>query len=168
VLYGAQLRSGYPDAVGCVCTAEGRPVDPSALSVRSMNFGQHWRTEGIVDVECSVEMPRAWLVDFATREWASIVEDAQRFPEDDTALDAALRARGWPAPDVAIAEDEVARHAAEWLAYDLLEAWLGAVETSAGERWVINRIVDVRIRSDVVHVAASGRRDDRPVMFQDL
>ncbi len=52
-----ERRSGFK--WDSICHVDLHLVRPSQLSFRSMNFGQHWRTEGVRDYEYSVAFPVA-------------------------------------------------------------------------------------------------------------
>lgn len=43
-LFGQPLRAQFPDASQSTAIVDGLPTPLNALSVRSMNFGQHWRS----------------------------------------------------------------------------------------------------------------------------
>ena len=166
--YGAELRARYPEAARCVCTAEGERVPADAFRVRTMNFGQHWRTPGIVDVPYRAEIPAAFLRDMARRELPQWMEDAREFPDDDEEMDAALREAGWPAPDDAVADPRLASLIAEQFAYDLLAEWFDAGRPDLAPGWLLNTVDAVSLEADAVVIGGRARRADVPGVYQDL
>lgn len=166
--FGEACRDQYPEALACVCMAAGCAVSPQSLSVRSMNFGQHWRTQGIREVPYSVELPHRFWQDVVARELPEIVDDARKFPNDDNELDAALRQRGFPE----VIDDQTALELApllvRYFAHDLLLEWLGDGPPDNKPGWVINTIDAVVIDVDRVRMSGSARADDGPVRYQDV
>ncbi|HRI71039.1 MAG TPA: hypothetical protein PK156_42700 [Polyangium sp.] len=167
-LFGDDCRNQYLDATPCICIADGGIVAPQSLRVRSMNFGQHWRTEGIREVSYSVELPHRFWMDVFARELPEIVEDARKFPDDDRELEAALRLRGLPA---AINENtalELAPLFVRDFAHDLLLEWLGDGYPSVIPGFVINTIDDVTVAVDRVRLSGLARTDEIAVRYQDV
>src|SRR5690242_1473689 len=106
MLFGEELRQTYPEAVSCRCIADGKPITPTALAVRTMNFGQHWRTPGIIDVRFMIALPARFFLDVLARELPEFVQDAIDHPDPDheLPLEAALRQRGWPTAEQVVAD----------------------------------------------------------------
>lgn len=167
-VFGETCRQQYPEAAICVCTAGGSIVSPPALSVRSMNFGQHWRTEGIREVAYSVEFPHRFWRDLVHREWPEIIDDARKFPEDDTAIEAALRERGLPDSLDETTALELAPLFVRHYAHDLLLEWLGDGPPDVTPGWIINTIDNVVIEVDRVRLSGVARTDETPVRYQDV
>ena len=86
------------------------PMDPAQLTVRSMNFGQHWRTEGIVDVHYSVELPIGYFVAFLEEVYPEQIRDLQKEGEASLPIDVALAAAGYPSLQSAVADRDLAVH----------------------------------------------------------
>ncbi|HYH81702.1 MAG TPA: hypothetical protein VEX86_17990 [Longimicrobium sp.] len=149
------------------CRAEDRTVDASQLSVRSLNFGQHWRTDGIVDVAYEVALPLAFAVHVIASSLDDYVDDCVRHPSDDP-LEAALRARGWPGADAILADAALQEEMFATWGHDMLLAWLGDLETRDGPGWVINTIEASSVDGDVVTIRGKARRAGQPVRYQDV
>lgn len=164
----ATARGRYPEMASCVCLAEGRPVPPEALSVRVMNFGQHWRTPGIVDVDYHVEVPRGFLRDMLARDLPELVADALKFPEDDMPLEAAMRERGWPDADAVPADDTLAVLALRYFAHDILLEWLGDGPPDEEPGHVLNTVDRVGVRDGVCWIEGRARRSQPGVKYQDV
>lgn len=167
-LFGDDCRRNYPDAARCICRAEGHIVHAQALSLRSMNFGQHWRTEGIREVSYSVEIPHRFWLDVVARELPEFVDDAMKFPSDDDKLEAELRVRGWPSS----LDDKTALDLAPlWVRYfdhDLLLEWLGDGPPDEHPGWVVNTIESIVIEADRVRFTGTARTTEIPVRYQDV
>lgn len=167
-VFGIDCRKQYPEAVLCTCIVAGCTVSPQALRVRSMNFGQHWRTPGIRDVSYSVEIPHRFWIDVVARDLPEIVDDARKFPEDDDELEAALRLRGLPA----VIDEKTALELAPLLlrhfAHDLLLEWLGDGLPDLTPGWVINTIDAPVFDAHRVKLSGIARTDEIPVRYQDV
>ena len=161
------VRARFASGPRCACSAEGGPADASRLSVRSMNFGQHWRTAGIVDVGCTVELPRAFAVEVVAATLDGYVEDYRQFPGDDP-LEAALRAKGWPSAEAIVADPALHGEMFAAWGHEMLLVWLGDLETRATPGWVINTIESGAVASDVVTLRCTARRAGQPVRYQDV
>jgi hypothetical protein len=166
---GAALRAAYPEGERCACTADGVAVPPGAFRVRTMNFGQHWRTPGMTDVPYRAEVPAALLRDIVRREHPSWMEDALAFPNPKNALEAALHAAGWPAADEALADPRLAALLAELYADDLLEEWFDAGRPDAEPGYLLNTIEAVRVAPDgTVVIEGRARPSAVPGVYQDM
>jgi hypothetical protein len=163
----AAVRARFASGTSLNCTAEGEPTDASQLSVRSLNFGQPWRTAGIVDVGCTVALPRAFAVEVIAATLDGFVDDYTRFPGDDP-LEAALRARGWPSADAIVADPALHEPMFAAWGHEMLLQWLGDLETKATPGWVINSIVSGSVSDAVVTIECTARRAGIPVRYQDV
>lgn len=125
-----RARLGWPEDRVCG-TADGRPVVPGQLKLRLMNFGQHWRTEGITEVDCTVDVPLALLAEEMEREHPDFVEDSLAHLSDDP-YEQALRARGWPPVAEILDDPELLRMAAAWYGTGVLGRWIGDAWSGGG------------------------------------
>ncbi|NPC68818.1 hypothetical protein D7Y27_03350 [Corallococcus sp. AB004] len=147
---------------------EGRPVLVEALRVRTMNFGQHWRTPGVVEVRYEVVLPGAYAVALLEQDWADWIEDYQRFPEPNDPLEQALRALGWPGPAQALADPVVAPLVLDFNAHELLLRWFDdGVPSIPG--FVLNTVDEVRMVGTDVWLAGQARPElpDVSYAYQD-
>ena len=162
-----RARHGWPPERACG-TAEGRPVRPGQLTRRTMNFGQHWRTEGVEEVDYAIHLPLAFLREMMEREHPGYVADAIAHPDDDP-YDHAQRERGWPPVPEMLADPELLRMSVELYAGDLLTWWLGD-DGPPAERpgYVINTVSFAGRDGDTISLAGRARRADRPVRYQDV
>ncbi len=143
---------------------EGKPVSVEALSVRTMNFGQHWRTPGIVEVRYEVVLPRAYAVALIERNWAGLVGDYQRHPEPDEPLDRVLRAFDWPEPDRALADPIASPLVLEAFSHELLLRWFDD-GVPDGPGFVLNTIEEARMVGPDVYLAGRARPHDPRVSY---
>lgn len=140
---------------------------PGQLTRRSMNFRQHWRTEGIEEVDYTLRIPLALLRELMEREHHDYVEDALRHPSDD-AYEAAQRAARWPSIAAMLADAELLRMSVEWYDRDLLMAWLGDGPPAERPGYVINTVRFEGCEADMLLLSGRARRAEQPVRYQDV
>lgn len=163
--FGSEVRSRYPGARRCACSVDGQACSPGRVSVRVMNFGQRWRTPGIVDVQYRIELPRAFVLDVLGEHLPDYVDDSRNFPDPDSAIDRALQAADWPSAAEVLNMPELAHHFIRFYGYELLGHWVGG---AAGEHdWVLNTIDRIELAEDVVALSGTARRAGTPVRYQD-
>ncbi|MDY3556526.1 hypothetical protein R5W24_005692 [Gemmata sp. JC717] len=146
---------------------EGRPTRPAQFRVRSLNFGQHWRTPGVREVSYRLAVPVSFVADLMSRELSDYVADCIAHP-DTTPLEAALRFRSWPDAEQILADPEVCGLALEWFEHDCLLAWLGDGDLGEVPGYVINTIASAERRGDAVRFAGTARAAGQPVRYQDV
>lgn len=166
--FGRDTRRPFPEEARCVCTAAGTAVDPARLAVRSMNFGQHWRTEGIVDVRYSVELPIRYFVAFLEEVYPEQIRDLQTDGEASLPIDVALAAAGYPSLSSAVADRDLAVLLARYWAHDLLLHWLGDGPGEEETEYVLNTVDGVSCGDASVVLTGLGRRAGVPVRYQDV
>lgn len=148
------------------CLAEGRLVGPGQITVRSMNFGQRWRTPGIEDFPVEVELP-ASFVEPRLQAWLDEMRaDAERHPDDDLP-GTLLPRRGWPAAPAASRDPALAAMLARYCGFDLLLEWLGDGEPDELPGWVMNSVDGWRRSGEVVRLEGTARRAGQAVRYQD-
>jgi hypothetical protein len=147
--------------------ADGRPVRAAQFSVRSFNFGQHWRTLGLRTVHYSFTIPLAFVANVLSGSLPAYVEDCIQFPDDDP-LEAALRRREWPETGQILDDSELCGLALKWIAHDCLIAWLGDGEPKESPGYVINTVEIAERQGDAVRFAGSGRPAGQAVKYQDV
>ncbi|HEX6042456.1 hypothetical protein [Longimicrobium sp.] len=168
-----RARLGWPEDRVCG-TADGVPVCPAQLKLRAMNFGQHWRTEGIEEVDCSFLLPLAVLTEEMQREHADFVADSVAHPSDDP-FEQALRERGWPSVLAILADDALLGMAAAWYGMEILARWLGdawpdgALPTEARPWFVLNTAGFRGREGDLLRFEGRARRAGvMDVRYQDV
>lgn len=178
-LFGEDMRARYREGareVGsegpggsprCKVVCEGKECPWEALSVRTMNFGQHWRTPGVVEVQYALELPFDYFADFARSELPEYIADAREHPST-LPLDEALRARGWPDVEEVLRDQNTATLALEYFASDLLLHWLGDGLPAQPGGYILNSVDRVSLDGGRVRVEGTGRRDAGPAAYQDV
>ena len=166
--FARDRRDLYPEASSCRAMAEGRAVAAEAMRLRTMNFGQFWRTHGIVDVEYRIEIPSRFFVDVLREELPGYVADAREFPDPGSELDRSLRACGWPSPDEVMEHPALARQLALYFAHDILLRWLGDGCPDAEAGYVLNTADEVRFDGETLVIEGKARRAGIPVVYQDV
>ncbi len=106
-----QKRSRYPSPLEYL--VDSHSVTPAQLSVRSMNFGQLWRTQGIQVREYKVTLPIQFFIDILEKEVPAFVDDAKKHPDINSAFENTLRIKGWPTVSKIITDHQLA---SIWLA----------------------------------------------------
>lgn len=165
---GRELRvrftGGEPAAL-----VDGRPVAWEALSVRSMNFGQHWRGPSVVSCRYVLELPARFFLEFLAEPGAlaDLVKDTRAHPDLTDPLDRALIAAGYPTAEQALKEPALSQHLAEFFAYDMLLRWLGDAGPALEPGFVLNSCDSVLFRPSGVRLEGKGRRADSSNAYQD-
>lgn len=167
--FGSELRSKYADAASCACVMDGEDCSADRVSKRTMNSGQHWRTKGVVDVDYRIELPRAFLFDFLTRELPEYTADCKAHPDPECTLDTTLREANWPDAGEVMRRPELTRFLAEYLAHDLLLRWFGDVAPEGDGGFVLNTVDSVDVTGDrVITLEGKARPTGMPVRYQDV
>ena len=147
--------------------ADGRPVKPAQLRIRSMNFGQHWRTPGVRDVRYSLTIPLAFVAYLLKRELPAYVEDCVQFPSAE-ALEAGLRHGTWPAAEQILDDPELCSLALAWIAHDCLLEWVGDGEPEETPGFVLNTVEISERQGNMVRFAGTARLAGQRVQYQDV
>jgi hypothetical protein len=147
-------------------TADDAPVRAGQLARRLMNFGQHWRTEGIEEVEYTVQIPLSFLAELMERDHPGYVEDSIEHPSDHP-YEAAQRGRGWPGVAGMLVDPGLLRMSVDWYAGDLLLEWLGAGPPDEAPGFILNTVSFRGRAGDAIVLAGRARRAERPVRYQD-
>ena len=165
--FGSKLRSQYADAASCACIIDGQIRPHERVSKRTMNFARHWRTEGVVDVDYRIELPRALLFDFLNRELPELIADCKEHPDPECTLDSTLRTANWPDAGDVMARPELTQFFAEYLAGDLLLHWFGDLEPEGDGGFVLNTVDTVHVGDRVIALEGRARPTGMPVRYQD-
>lgn len=162
-----RARFGWPPERVCG-TADGAPVRAGQLTRRGMNFGQHWRTEGITEVDYTLRVPLALLREMMEREHPAYVDDALQHPDPDDPYESAQRERGWPSVPAMLDDPELLRMSVDLYAAELLTWWLGDNGPPAEKPgYVINTVRCAGRDGDDILLSGRARRADQPVRYQD-
>ncbi|MCW8137957.1 MAG: hypothetical protein KIT58_03540 [Planctomycetota bacterium] len=143
-----------------VCRADGRSIRLEQLGVREFNFGQHWRTPGVRNVEYETVLPLCLAEDFLSRQLPDFVRDSQEHP-DDHPLEVALRAAGWPGAREVLGTPALASPALEFFGHDLLLAWAGW-SPAEGVGFIANTIDAIEVWGGCVTLRGKARPAEPP------
>ncbi|AEI67635.1 hypothetical protein LILAB_28770 [Corallococcus macrosporus] len=156
-----EWRSRFPAST---CSVDGQPVSAESLRVRSMNFGQYWRTPKVAEVRYEVLLPGAYAVALLGRDWDDLVDDYHRYPEPDDPLGQALEALDWPGPERALGDPVAAPRVLDFFAHELLLRWFddGAPEAPG---FVINSVEEVRMEGNDVYLSGRARTHEPQVRY---
>jgi hypothetical protein len=149
---------------------DNRPVPFESLSVRAMNFGQHWRTPDVPLISYSLELPGAYFVAFLAEpeQLPALIEDTRRFPEWTEALDTALFDAQFPGAADAVKNPVLARELARFFAHEALLRWLGDGPPEFEPGFVLNSIDSVHLGPTGLSLEGEGRMSGITVAYQDV
>ena len=138
---------------------DNQPVPLESLSVRSMNFGQAWRTPGVREISYSLQIPMAFFLELLARpeQLPDLIDDTRRFPDPDDPLDRALIDAGYPDAAEAMAHPTLARELARFFAHEALLRWLGDGPPQAEPGFVLNTVDRVEVRAEGILLEGTGR-----------
>jgi hypothetical protein len=146
---------------GSRCTAE-------QISLRTMNFGQHWRTAGIQDINYSVTLPQLFIIDYINQEMPEYRMDSEKCPDPTDTFEAELKAHGWPSAEIIITIPKLSKLAIEYFAHELLLEWFGAGPPETEPGFILNTIDDFSVFDHLVLFKGKCRRSRPNVAFQDV
>ncbi len=148
----------------------GQLVEKNQLSRRSMNFGQHWRTEGIKEFNYEVYIPISFTVKLIKPEWQEMLEDYQKHPDPDDPLEAAIKTANWPenVEDVLIGNKESLKmELLNFYADEILLRWFEDGEPEK-KGYVINTIESIATVKDEIRIKGMCRASHITVKYQDV
>ena len=167
-LSGEELRVTYTESSACRCTASGQEVAVDALAVRTMNFGQHWRTPGAVDEEYSLELPATYVRDFLERnlpEWRRLAQKNLYYGDR---LGVALCSADWPEPKVVVTQPDRLALVFEVYERDILDIWCGAYGSGVIDCFILNNVDKVEVVGRVVRVTGRALKMPDKAAYQDI
>lgn len=132
-----------------------------------MNFDQHWRTSGIVELEYRVGLPRGYVRARLAGDYEEYVEECRRSPDDANALDAALAKGGFPSLDEALAAPDIALPLLDFYRVELLQGWVGGGPTDALP-YVLNTVDRWNAEDGVYWAEGKCRPPAAGLTYQDL
>jgi hypothetical protein len=149
---------------------EGQPVPMESLSVRSMNFGQAWRTADVPEISFSLKVPMSAFVTFLEEgdRLAALIDDTKRFPDPADALDRALRDSNFPGAADAMRNPVLAEELARFFAYEFLLRRLGDGPPAAEPGFILNSVDRIAVRPEELRIEGKGRAAGIAVAYQDI
>lgn len=91
--WGKEIRNRYVQE--SLQHINGKALKPEAVKTRTMNFGQHWRTGGIISYPYEVRLPIHYVIDFINALLPEYNKDAQEVPDKNNELDQLLADYNW-------------------------------------------------------------------------
>jgi hypothetical protein len=147
-----QLMRDPLQQAGAHALVNGEAVPFDALSVRSMNFGQPWRSPDVQEISYSLELPMAFFLALLEEQLPDLIADTRLHPDPADALDLALRSAGFPSAAEAMAIPALAQELARFFAHEALLRSLG----DGGHRYVLNTIERVDVRPAGIGIEGKG------------
>jgi hypothetical protein len=167
-LVGRELRARFACGERSALV-DGELVAWEALSVRSMNFGQHWRCPAAVPCRYVLELPVQFFLEFLSEPDAlpDLLREAKQHPDLADPLDQALIAAGFPTAERALQAPALAKHLVDFFAHDALARWLGDADPELQPGFVLNSCEASLYRPSTIRLEGSGRRSDSSNAYQD-
>lgn len=160
-------------ADGAYLSIAGAPTPLTAFKVRTMNFGQTWRTPGIDDISFELAVPLPCLAAVLQRKHVAPAGEQIANPSEDSLYEALRRARGWPEFAAVLADAELrqlafARYGHECL-LELEKCLAGVARAAQLPRWVLNTIVSIEANASVGIIRGMARApvDGDDIKYQD-
>ncbi len=148
------------------CRVNGALVDAAALTVREMNFGQHFRTPELPIGRYEVRVDRSLVAEFLEEELRELRAEHEPDAEDLPDVERALAARGWPPPARVLDDPKLGAAVVRYFGYELLLSCLSA-DQDATPRWVINSVERVELDGSEVLLGGEVGRADLRRAYQD-
>jgi len=169
-LYAAELRLRFAGVGEATAVVDGSRVLCESLSVRAMNFGQHWRTAGVPVSRYSLTLPLSFLVAFLEEPAAlpDLNHDARLRPDVSDPLDQALIAAGFPSAEEAVRAPALCHRLAVFFAHDVLVRWLGDGGPKASPGFVVNSCDQIRLEAFDLCLEGECRPSGASTAYQDL
>lgn len=153
------------------CSVGEERVDVAALSCRSMNFGQVWRTPDLptatyrVRFDRSVCLPFYEAIEPELREW---VEAESKLAEPDLSeFVQELARREWPSVPEVVNDDALMLQILEFHDYDLAQSLFSQPDATPGVLWVVNSVDEILLAGDSVTLVGTAGRAELRRAFQD-
>lgn len=157
-LYGRALRQLFGDVANTHATVDGLPVPLQSLSVRTMNFGQPWRTAGVREVSYALRLPIAFFLAFLDEpeQLPDLISDAKSLPDPADSLTRHLIDSNAHYAADAMAVPALAQELAKSFAHEALLRWLGDGAPDLSPGYVLNSIDRVIVDSSGVALEGKG------------
>ncbi|OEK00634.1 hypothetical protein BFP97_03545 [Roseivirga sp. 4D4] len=166
--WGTAVRSLYK--VESSQFIQGNAMRADDLRIRAMNYGQHWRTEGIQSIDYEVRLPLSYVYDFLNSELPEYIMEAKTDRDEEDELDGLLEAFGW-SDDAANLLMNGSKRLVDLLldfyAFEMLLHWYSDGQAPDGGG-VINAHDQFKIENDHLIIKGKCRKSDRPVRYQDV
>ena len=146
---------------GLKCTAE-------QISLRSMNFGQHWRTPNIKTFNYSVTVPKSFAIEYIDQKMPEYQEDAEKFPDPTDTFEIELKLHEWPKAIKMLSIPKLSELALEYYAHELLLEWFGDGPPDVEPGFILNTIDEISIVKELILFKGHCRRSQSNIAYQDV
>ena len=146
---------------GLKCTAE-------QISLRSMNFGQHWRTPNIKTFNYSVTVPKSFAIEYIDQKMPEYQEDAENFPDPTDTFEIELKLHEWPKAIKMLSIPKLSELALEYFAHELLLEWFGDGPPDVEPGFILNTIDEISIVKELILFKGHCRRSQSNIAYQDV
>ena len=161
-----QLRTKHANAGAYF--VDSKPVGVEQCSVRSMNFGQHWRSENVIPITYTITLPYSLFVEIVDSELPELIDDMKTHPDADDKYEKLLREHKWPdSVNRVMLNTELAVKTLEWLGHEMMLRWFGDGKPESSSGFVFNTIESVSFNNNNPVITGMGRMGGQPVAYQD-
>lgn len=166
--WGIEVRNLY--AAQSTQQVDELVILPEDTRIRAMNFGQHWRTEGIQSFLYEVKLPLNYVIDYLNAQLPEYIDEAILYRDEEDELDNLLMTYGWPKDAktlLQISNDKLHHLLLEFFAFDMLIHWYSDGPVS-DHGVVINSHDQFYIKNDYLIIKGECRKSGYPVKYQDV
>jgi|GEM_PF-2685682 len=166
--WGTAVRTLYEQQ--SLQSIPGKALRAEEVRIRAMNYGQHWRTEGIQNIDYEVQLPLKYVYDFLNNELPEYVLEAKTDRDEADELDSLLEAFDWPDDGESILMSTSKRLVdllLDFFAFEMLLHWYSDGQAPNGGV-VINSHDQFNVMNDHLIIQGKCRKSDKPVRYQDV
>ena len=160
------VRSRYPAGS---YTAAGNPVSVDQLKVRTMNFGQHWRGEAVVNLPYSFRLPLQLGIDILDWQLPEYIADSQEFPDPEGLMERLLKKENWNTSGTYYLKEGsllLRQMLLEYYAHEMLLQWLGDGSLEV-QGYIINTCDQIEIEGEEIVIQGHCRQSGSSTAYQD-
>jgi len=153
-------RENYTEYQLCSYLVSDKEVNPNDITIRTMNYGQCWRSHVIVESPYKVMLPVRYVVDFLETEYTELrtfcIEEKD--DPDPLCLEFEMAAANYP-ETIQLIFNDIIRYAnlinelILWFEWEILDSWLGNhVDSHLIPTYAINSVTSVSLRENLIIV----------------
>lgn len=166
--WGTAVRTLYEQQ--SLQSIPGKALRAEEVRIRAMNYGQHWRTEGIESLDYKIELPLPYVQDFLNSQLPEYISEAKIDHDKEDELDGLLKVFGWPDDAERILTNTSKRLVdllLDFFAFEMLLHWYSDGPAPDGGA-VINSHNQFNVVDDHLIILGKCRKSDKPVRYQDV
>lgn len=166
--WGTDVRKDYQ--LQSIQSVDGTKLASEDIRIRAMNFGQHWRTEGVQSFPYEVKLPLAYVIDYLNTQLEEYVTDAIDDRDEEDEMDNLLMAEGWPTDAQKLllnTSERLIYLTMDFFGFEILLHWFSdghAPDHGA----MINSFDKFTIDRDYLIIGGQCRKSGFPVRYQDI